>query len=108
MTLDATLDATVGDSVVFEFAVRNVGEEPVELQFASGQIADVAVRDGEAKVWCWSDDRLFTQALWSRTLESGESITEQFTWEQPRPGTYTARATLAADREVAATTELTV
>jgi len=108
MALDATLDATVEDGVDFEFAVRNAGDEPIELQFSSGQVADLTIHDGEAAVWCWSDDRLFTQALWSRTLPPGEALTEQFTWEQPRPGTYTARATLAADREIAAMTELTV
>ena len=43
------------------------------------------------------------------TLDAGESMAQQFTWEDPPAGEYTARATLAAqDVDVDATTTLTV
>jgi len=38
----------------------------------------------------------FTQALVTRTLAPEESVTHDVRWEDPRPGEYTAEATLAA------------
>lgn len=108
MALDATLATTVDDDVTFQFRVRNAGDTPAELTFRSGQVADVAVFEDDQEVWRWSDGRLFTQALTSRTLPPGETMAEQFTWEEPQPGAYTARAALASDRDVTATTEFTV
>jgi len=108
MTLEATLDVTVDDVVVFQFRVRNVGDGPIELQFRSGQIADVAVFENEQEVWRWSDSRMFTQTMQSRTLAPGDAIDEQFTWDSPRPGAYTAVGTLAADWDAESTTRLTI
>jgi len=108
MSLEATLDASVDGTVAFTFSVTNTGDAPVDLQFRSGQVADVAVFDDGEEVWRWSDGRMFTQALQSKTLDPGESMRQQFSWEEPQPGTYTATGTLATDRDVEATTTLTV
>jgi len=108
MSLEATLDASVDGTVEFEFSVRNAGDSPVELQFRSGQVADVAVVDDGEEVWRWSDGRMFTQALHSQTLDPGESDSYEFTWEDPQPGTYTATATLEAEQNAEATTTVTV
>lgn len=108
MTLEATLDATLDGDVEFRFSVVNAGDSPVELQFRSGKVADIAVFEGGEEVWRWSEGRLFTQALQSWTLAPGESTDQRFTWENPPPGTYTARATLEADRDAEATTSMTV
>jgi hypothetical protein len=108
MALDATLATTVDDGVTFQFRVRNASDAPVELTFRSGQVADAAVFEGDQEVWRWSDGRLFTQALTAQTLAPGETMTEQFTWSAPTPGAYTARAALASERDVTATTEFTV
>lgn len=114
MTLEATLDATVGDSAVeFAFRAENAGEEPVELTFTSGKTADVAVysvmKEVNAEpVWRWSDHRMFTQAIRERTLGPGETIAQAFSWENPPAGEYVARGTLAADEPAEAETTLTV
>ena len=108
MSLEATLDAGVDGAVKFEFSVRNTGDSPVELQFRSGKVADVAVFDDGEEVWRWSDGRMFTQALHSQTLDPGESDSHQFTWNDPEPGTYTAEGTLAAEQDAKATTSVTV
>ena len=108
MSLEATLDASVDGAVEFEFTVNNTGDGPVELQFRSGKVADVAVLDDGEEVWRWSAGRMFTQALQSRTLAPGESVSHQFTWDDPQSGTYTARGTLEADKDARATTTVTV
>lgn len=108
MSLESTLDATVDDAVEFQFRVRNTGDSPVDLQFRSGKVADVTVSDGDEEVWRWSDDRMFTQALQSRTLAPGETLEQAFTWDDPQPGRYTATGTLAAQQDAEATTTLSV
>ena len=108
MALEATLEATVDGEVKFRFTVLNAGDSQAELQFQSGKVADVAVFDGGEEIWRWSDGRMFTQALQSWTLGPGESTDQQFTWEDPPSGTYTARATLEAGRNIEATTSVTV
>jgi len=108
MTLDPTLDVSVGDDVEFQFRVVNAGGSPIELRFRSGKTADVAVFEDGEEVWRWSTGRMFTQALQSRTLGPGEESEQRFTWTDPQPGTYTARATLEADRTVEATTTLEI
>mgnify|MGYP000613313990 CR=1 FL=1 len=109
MTLDARLDVRVEDDVTFALTVTNPTPENVDLTFRDGQTADVIVRseDGNANrgeirgghdvVWRWSDGRAFTQAIRSQRLEPGEQAREEMVWEDPRPGTYTAVATLSAD-----------
>lgn len=114
MALDATLDAVIEDGgVVFEFAVENAGEDPVELTFSSGKTADVTVYErgegtGGSPVWQWSEGRLFTQALRNRTLQPGEVMGEEFRWNDPQPGEYLARGALAANRTAEAETAFTV
>lgn len=88
--------AAESNAVTFTFRVSNEGEEPVDLTFPSGKIADVVVRQGDEDVWRWSDGRMFTQTLKHRTLAAGESLTREFTWEDPIPGAYRAEATLDA------------
>ena len=95
--LDGTLVVDVHPSAVeFAFTVSNADTDPVELTFRSGKVADVAVYDGEAVVWRWSDGRMFTQALRTDTFDPGESFTHTATWEHPSSGSYTAEATLEA------------
>ena len=109
MSLEATLDVTVGDGdVVFDVRVVNDGDAPVELTFSTGQTADVIVYEGGSidperePVWRWSDGRMFTQAIREGTLQPGEEIREQFRWENPPAGEYVARGTLSADKSAEA------
>lgn len=134
-TLDATV-ADAG--VEFEFAVENAGDESVDLNFRSGRKADVAVYDASdpeglprralskddpgaetrsgtphddeepESVWRWSDGRMFTQALESRTLDAGETATYTFTWDGPESGEYVGVATLDADADCVSSAEFSV
>lgn len=106
MSLEGRLGVTTAGGVEFAFTVTNASPEAVTLSFPSGQVVDVAVLDDGKELWRWSDDRVFTQAIGSETLEPGESFVASVTWEDPRPGTYTAVASLAAENyELEARTE---
>ena len=134
-TLDATV-ADAG--VEFMYTVENVGDGPTELNFRSGKHADVAVYDASdpegvprralsndesgaevrsgtpnddpdpEEVWRWSDGRMFTQALESRTLDAGETTMFTFTWEGSDSGEYVGVATLATEADCLASTEFSV
>lgn len=68
------------DSVTFTLQVTNTSSQPLELSYNSGQEFDFIVSRGQQEVWRWSSDRMFTQALRSETLASGETRTYAETW----------------------------
>lgn len=103
MSLDATLEATVATDVTLRFSVT--ASERVELQFTSGKIADATVSEqGGSQVWQWGRNRMFTQALQTRTVTPGAPLEQTFTWSDPPAGEYVAMAELEADQSVTAET----
>lgn len=97
MPLDSHLDVTVTDAAVeFVFTVTNANTETADIEFRSGKVADIAVYENGSEVWRWSDDKMFTQALETETLEPGESFAHEGVWQDPPPGRYTVEASLAA------------
>jgi hypothetical protein len=95
--LDGDLAVTVDEAVEFDFTVTNVGEAVVELTFSSGLGADFVVSRDDERMWRWSEGRMYTQALWTETLQPGEAISFGATWGEPQPGQYEALATLLAE-----------
>lgn len=111
MSLRGTLDvAAATDAVEFAFTVENDGDAAVEVRFPNGQVADVEVspRGSDDPVWRWSDDRMFTQALQTESLEPGETLRREFTWDEPEPGSYVAVASLAGSPSAEATTSFEI
>lgn len=109
MGLEGSLAVEVDGTVEFAFTVTNANPAPVTLAFTSGFVADVFVVADGAEVWRWSDGRAFIQAIGTETLEPGESFVHTATWPDPRPGAYTAVATLEAEtHEVEARTDFSV
>jgi uncharacterized protein YndB with AHSA1/START domain len=108
--LQSTLTAESPDGTAqFSYVVENAGESAVDLTFTSGQQFDIVVTDDGEAVWRWSDGRMFTQAIEELTLEPGDELSFNGTWENPDPGTYEVTGSLAAQSESAeATTTLTV
>lgn len=95
MTLQSSVTATVhGDRVEFEYTVENSGDDPEELTFRSGLLADFAVLEDDEEVWRASEGQMFTQALKSETFDAGSSETFSDAWDDPTPGDYTVVATL--------------
>jgi hypothetical protein len=97
MSLDGHLAVDVTDGVVeFAFTVENNGTDPIDLEFRTGKIVDVAVYDDSVECWRWSEGRMFTQAIQTETIDPGASIDRELTWGDPESGTYTAVASLEA------------
>lgn len=96
--LPSSLNVTVGPDVRFTLHVTNAGDSPIELQFPSGQTHDFAVLDESGReVWRWSANRLFTQALETRSLGVGESASYEERWQPGNArGTFTAVAKLTS------------
>ena len=92
----ASLDVTVGASVEVALNVANAADHRVELVFPDGRTHDVAILDAAGtEVWRWSDGRLFTSAIQTRLLGSGESTTYGERWSPGgKRGTYTVVASL--------------
>lgn len=84
--------------VSFTLQVTNVSSEPVELNFNSGQSADFVVTRGGERIWRWSDDQMFTQALRQEVLAPGDSRSYQAEWQPAAglAGEFTARGMLTA------------
>lgn len=89
---------TLGDRVRLVLQVTNTSGSPVPLEFSSGQTHDFAVLQGGREVWRWSADQMFTQALQSRTVSPGETLTWEAEWVPPAglSGELTAVGTLTA------------
>lgn len=111
MPLTCQLDVHVTDDAVsFSYAVTNAGDEAVDLQFPTAQTHDVVVvSDGDTELWRFSEGRMFAQMLQSSTLDPGETVTYDCSWDDPEPGSYTATAFLAAnDADCEASAEFSV
>lgn len=107
--LSGSLSAHVGDArVTFRYEVSNDGDDAVPITFRSGQTAEVTVMSDEEQVWSSSEGQMFTQAIREVTLDPGESVTSTTVWSDPPPGSFEARAELAAEPRITARTSLDV
>lgn len=102
--LVSSMEAKVSPSSVrFILHVTNTGSEPLELRFSSSQRYDFIVETPAGdRVWRWSDDMAFLQALSRDTLAPGESWDMDAVWDPgDRAGDYVATGVLTAgDHEV--------
>ena len=92
----SSLRVTVEEAVSFSLHVTNNTAKRLELRFPSGQTHDFVVLDSIGReVWKWSDGRMFTQALQTRNVNRGETISYSDRWDPSGTrGTFTAVATL--------------
>ncbi len=82
--------------VHFALDVANVGDKHVELAFPTGQAYDFVVDDSLGReVWRWAKGRMFTQAMRTKLLGTGDDMRIDETWDHPRlHGRYVAVAML--------------
>lgn len=80
----------------FDLDVANVGDKHVELAFPSGQAYDFMVVDSLGReVWHWARGRMFTQAMRTKLLGTGDDMRIDETWDHPKlHGRYVAVAML--------------
>ena len=94
----AALDVRVGSTVELALGVTNAADHRVELRFPRGQTHDLAILDASGReVWRWSAGRMFTQAVQTKLLGTGETTSYAEQWTPPESGTYTVVATLTSD-----------
>ena len=109
--LASSLTVSVDGGIELAFHVTITSAKSMELRFSSGQTHDFIVMDAAGReIWRWSGDRMFTQALQTRNLGAGQTMTFREHWEPPGPsGSYTVVAQLtSSNHPVETRTEITV
>lgn len=90
-----------GDAESLTFALRIVNNtaKMVEIHFPDGQTHDFVVNDSTGKeVWRWSEGRMFTQAMRSKTLKGKDDAVFEENWESKgHHGSFTAVAILKSE-----------
>ena len=96
------------NSAALKFALRVVNNTTrmVEIHFPDGQTHDFVVTDSAGKeVWRWSDGRMFTQAMKSKTLKGKDDTVFEEVWDtEGHHGAFTAVATLKSENYPVETT----
>lgn len=69
-----------GGEITFHLQVTNIAAAPIEVTFPTGQSADFVVRQGSDRIWRWSDDQMFTQAVRREVLDPGDSRSYEAQW----------------------------
>lgn len=92
------LDVRVGDGVELELEILNNTRRSLELKFSSGHTHDFVILDeADREVWRWSSGRMFTSAMQTRLVRSGNAATYQTQWDaEGASGKYVAVAMLHA------------
>ncbi|SDZ74296.1 Immunoglobulin-like domain of spore germination [Thalassobacillus cyri] len=91
LAVDATITPE-SDKVTFSFSMENQGDKAYDLGFSSGQKYEIVVKNEEGEeVYRYSEGQMFTQALETKTIEPGESISFEEVWSADiKPGEYDA------------------
>ena len=94
--IDASLAVTQStEGVRFALSVANGSKRRLELDFADGHTRDFAVVDAAGReVWNSSRGRLYTQAVQTKLLSAGDTVTYRERWSRATPGRYTVIAVL--------------
>ena len=87
------------ESLKFALRIVNNTKKMVEIHFPDGQTHDFVVNDSTGKeVWRWSEGRMFTQAMRSKTLKGKDGTVFEETWEpRGQHGAFTAVAILKSE-----------
>ena len=100
--LASSVQVEVGANTVrLVLHVTNPTNQPVTLEFTSGQRYDFAIRTAAgADVWTWSADKLFIQALGSETIAPGATLNYTEVWEPGgRKGAFVAVARVVSTNQ---------
>ena len=91
--------------------VWNPTTQPAEVNSATSQVYDFFITDAAtgARVWTWSADKGFFQALTSRTIPPNGSLTFTEKWKPAQKGNYVALGSLVSmSHRAGATTAIVV
>ena len=99
----AAIDASLAvrqseDGVKFALAVATGSKHRLEIGVRDGHTREFAVVDEAGReVWRSSRGRLFTQAVQTKLLSAGDTVTYEERWHAAAPGRYTVVAQLRSD-----------
>jgi hypothetical protein len=98
-TFDVIRQNDDAESLKFALKVVNNTKKMVEIHFPDGQTHDFIVKDSADKeIWRWSEGRMFTQAMRSKTLKGKDETVFEESWEtKGHHGTFTAVAILRSE-----------
>ena len=102
-----------GEKAMFTLIARNASDEDQALNFRSGQSFDISImptnQDEIIWRWDWSFGRFFTEAMRTKTLKPGQTMSLSAMWDQtdnsgkPMPrGEYSVSAKITANDEIEA------
>ena len=110
--LSSSLNVSIGQGsgVKLDFEVTNTSDRRIELVFPGGQTHDFAVLDTTGReLWRWSEGRMFTQAIQTKLLGTGETVKYQEEWDTTlAAGKYIAVAQLSSDEALETRVEFEV
>lgn len=91
------------DHIVFDLTLTNVGSEDVELLFSSGQQYEITVKDeNNQDVYRYSEGKMYTQALETKVIKTGEKINWNVEWDQKEEGQFLPNGEYTVTAEVLA------
>ncbi|ACA86890.1 BsuPI-related putative proteinase inhibitor [Shewanella woodyi] len=77
--LTGELDATLDNGLLVSLKILNNQPYGVPIQYRSGMTADLQLLDPMGdKVWAWSNEMMFTQAIRDTVIPSGKEMTVKF------------------------------
>jgi hypothetical protein len=95
------------EPVDMTLTVENIACRDLNLTFPTAQRYDFIIRKGKQVVWQWSEGMMFAQVIGRETLEEGESISYDVTWDQtglesirPPLGAYSVQGILKTAEEI--------
>ena len=99
--LTGELEASVDKGLLVSLTITNNQSYGVPVQYRSGMTADLQLLDPMGnKIWAWSNEMMFTQAIRDTVIPVGKPITVKFkipeaTMKQVKGGGYTLNAIYA-------------
>ncbi len=99
----------IGEPVELTLVLQNITSKSQDLSFNSGQSYDFIVKElpSEKEIWRWSNDKVFTLAIWTMILDPWERKTYTFEWDQKDneskqlvPGTYKIEAIITSNPQI--------
>jgi hypothetical protein len=99
--LSGELDASVDNGLLVSFKITNNQSYGVPIQYRSGMTADLLLLDPMGnKIWAWSNEMMFTQAIRDTVIPVDKPITVKFkipqkTMNQVKGSGYTLKAIYA-------------
>lgn len=99
--LTGELEASVDNGLLVSLKITNNQSYGVPVQYRSGMTADLQLLDPMGnKVWAWSNEMMFTQAIRDTVIQVGKPITVKFkipaaTMKQVKGAGFTLKAVYA-------------